>query len=98
METRIGFTLDSYERSRPFLYHLTAPDNVGRLRSLGRLQSTASIRNGRPGHSPRGARRASSLRLRIGDGEVVIRDQAPLHEANIKFTGDWTMEALLEGH
>ncbi len=96
METRIGFTLDSYERSRPFLYHLTAPDNVGRLRSLGRLQSTASIRKGSPDRSPRGGRRASSLRLPVGDGEVLIRDQAPLHAANIKFTGDWTMERLLE--
>ncbi len=96
METRVGFTLDGYDRTRPFLYHLTAPEKVGRIRSMGRLQSTASIRREGTDGSPRRTRRACSLQLRVSDGVVVIRDQAPLYEANIEFSGGWTMEKLLE--
>ncbi len=96
MGTGVGFTLDSYAGTRPFLYHLTASDNVGRIRSLGRLQSTARMRGEDPEGATRRTQRAVSLRLRVGDGAVVIRDQATLHETNIEFSGGWTMQTLLE--
>jgi hypothetical protein len=92
----VAFSLESYARIRPFLYHTTAPDNLARIRATGQLESAGRIRADTPaGPGPR-LRRKETLPVITRGGVVLIRDQAPLHEGNITFTGGWGMATLLE--
>jgi hypothetical protein len=82
----MSFSEDDYARVRPFLYHLTAQENVSRLRQLRELQSAAtllrladraqSVTHPRPEHLP----------IEVRGERVILRDQAPLHEGNIQFS------------
>ena len=87
--------LDKFKKARPFLFHLTARANIARIRRSRRLQSTSELLQeaGRQEHSTQ--RRASHLRLSIGEDEAWLRDQTPLHARNIAFEEGWDLPRLV---
>jgi len=86
------FTHEQYARLRPYLYHLTAAQNIDRIRATGHLDSTSNLLRASGLCELVGVRRKSSRRIMIGGATVVLRDQMPLTQANITFTHGWAME------
>lgn len=90
------FSLDDFARTRPFVYHLTARENLEGIRSTRRLNSanaslvaagaTDRLRQRRPRHLP----------LRVDGHVVLLRDQRPLHGGSIRFEEGWSLEMLVE--
>lgn len=90
------FTLDKYFRVRPFLYHLTVQENIGRIRSLKRLESAKTFLNEAARKGEIRARRSEKMSVFVNADRVFLRDQAPLHHRNIAFKGGWKLEDLTE--
>ena len=87
--------LQTFVDLRPFLYHLTDARNVPRIRRLGRLVPAATLLSA-SGHAELvGSRRETDLVLRLDNDLVVLRNQEPLHEANIDLHPDWTFSDLI---
>jgi hypothetical protein len=89
------FTLDQYSQRWPFLYHLAFRHNLERIRSTMRLESAALLLTAAARQGRIRSRRPEKLAITVEGSQVLLRDQAPLHEANIEFTGGWTFEDLL---
>jgi hypothetical protein len=92
----MAFTEEQYARVRPYLYHLTSRDNFESLRRTNLLQSAASLLNQASRSSMVNHLRKGSLVLRIDGQTVLMRDQQPLHEGNIKFVDGWRFDQLIE--
>jgi len=92
----MSFTIDAYSKTRPFLYHLAFRHNLKRIRNTKRLESAASLLVAAARQSDLRNQRRTTLPITVGESRVLLRDQAPLHEGNIGFTGEWTFEDLLE--
>jgi hypothetical protein len=90
------FTLGDYSKTRPFLYHPAYADNIERIRSTRRLESTASLLAAAGRQADLRTRRRTTLAITISGQRILLRDQAPLNERNIKFTGGWTLGDLVE--
>jgi hypothetical protein len=89
------FTLESFARTRPYAYHLTARVNLPRITQSGTLQCAAALMAEMGSEELASERRPVSLPL-VADGQTLhIRDQTPLHEGNIRFTGGWTFGDLV---
>lgn len=91
----MAFVLSEFPALRPYLYHLTARENVPRVRASGRLEPAADLlrRAGR-GHLA-GTRRSAHRPLPLAEGAATLRGQAPLHAGNIAFEGGWTLRDLV---
>ena len=79
---------------RPYLYHFTARENTGFLQERRSLLCT-NLLLGEAGADAAPSRRASKRAARISGADVIIRDQAPLYEANIELQGGWSFNDLL---
>lgn len=90
------FKLDRYSEVRPSLYHLTARKNLERIRYLRRLESAAALLRAAASEEKLRIRRSDNMPILVGAEQVVLRDQAPLHEGHIEFTGGWKLEDLVE--
>lgn len=93
--------LDKFSRLRPWLYHLTAAANVGRILRTRRIESATRllILAGRPGLVQ--VRRRSHVSIEVDGESVQIRDQAPLHQGNAALPGGWgigDLVSLLNDH
>ena len=92
----MSFTVDEFAELRPFLYHVTARENLRRLQRTRRLETAE--------HLLRAAGRPDLLRQRrptpvslLLDGEtVVLNDQRPLIEANVSLEPPWTFGDFVE--
>ncbi|HET7479292.1 MAG TPA: hypothetical protein VFJ72_07220 [Rubrobacteraceae bacterium] len=90
------FTLDNYSETRPFLYHLTAQENIDRIKSSGCLESAAVLLNSAENKEIIRTRRIEKMPVRIDSEQIVLRDQAPLYADNINFTDGWTLGDFVE--
>jgi hypothetical protein len=92
----MAFRLEVFAVARPFVYHLTSADNLVRICEVGSLESASSLitrakrgellRQRRPKHTP----------INVAGREVWLRDQAPLHAANVDFAEGWNLGDLVE--
>jgi hypothetical protein len=90
------FDEESYEKRRPFLYHLTDRRNVERVRRTRKLQS-AAILLGLAGQADAVRnRRNKALPVIVEADRVILRDQAPLHEGSIQLEGGWSFAELVD--
>src|SRR5687768_12656928 len=89
------FSFARYAAIRPYLYHLTARENLDSLRACRRLESATTLltRAGREGEV-RTKRRAMTAVVLDGR-RVLLRDQSPLHEGNIDFAPGGTFADVL---
>jgi hypothetical protein len=90
------FTHTEYSRLRPFVYHLTARENLAHIRDQRRLDSSAALlaKAERTGEVRR--KRHVMTPAHIGSATVLLRDQRPLHERNIAYAPGWRFEDVLE--
>lgn len=91
----MSFSHDDLARLRPYLFHLTARENLNRIRQLWQLQSAAQTAThaGRLDVLQTPRRRHVAVLL---DGEaVLLRDQAPLHKGNMQLEAAWSFERFV---
>jgi hypothetical protein len=86
----------AFSRIRPWVYHLTATTNLVLIEHSRQILSASALirRAGRSELSRR--RRSGDERLRVDGHDVILRDQAPLHEGNLTLSGGWKFEDLVE--
>jgi hypothetical protein len=92
----VPFTLADFAVIRPYLYHLTARQNLGAIRAERRIVSAAALLRAAGRESHLGDKRDDMLAVSIGDRIAVLRDQAPLHRGNVGLAPGWTFESLLD--
>lgn len=92
----MSFALAEYARCRPFLYHLTAWENIDYIRFSGRLASTAVLLAAADQEYCLREKRDKIKSVVIESRQVLIRDQKPLHEAHIEFSPGWTFARFIE--
>lgn len=92
----MAFTLDQYIGLRPFLYHVTARENLARLARTRRIDTTSAILEaaGRPNLTR--TRRPEAIGVLVGGEPVTLKDQRPLVLANVTFTPGWQAEDYLQ--
>ncbi len=92
----MAFTLDQYATLRPFLYHVTARENLERLRHTHRMETANAILRGAGREDLLRARRPGSVTITLGGDSVVLKDQRPLVAANLTFTAGWQLGDFVE--
>jgi hypothetical protein len=88
--------LEEFESSRPFLYHLTATQNISPIARLGEIWSSSSLMLNAGATNLLRERRTNHRPLNCVFGSVHIRDQAPLHSGNIQLEGGYSFEDVVE--
>ena len=83
-------------RTRPFLYHLTARENVPSIIRDRELRCARLLLEGSDLSHQISARRSEHLRVTNREGRTLIRDQKPLIEKNIAFESGWNLARLVE--
>lgn len=92
----MAFTIDEFVGARPYVFHLTARANQGRIKRTRMLHPASSLLVAGDRMDLVSVRRRLSVELPI-EGEVVqVRDQAPLHQGNIAFEGGWTLTDVIQ--
>jgi hypothetical protein len=92
----MSFSLDAFERTRPFLFHLTASHNLDRIRKQRKLFSAIALMRDAGQEVWGNKKRSGHLSVEIGGQLVVIRDQDPLYEGNVDLQGGWTFSTLIK--
>lgn len=92
----MALSLDKFADLRPFLFHLTAFDNLQRVQRTGALESAAALisRSDRPDLIRE--RRRFGERVTVDGSAVHVRDQAPLHAGNVSLPPGWIFNDLVE--
>jgi hypothetical protein len=80
---------------RPYLYHLTAAENVGRIQRARSLSSAAELFAAASRSDLGRSRRRHHEVITIGGEAIVIRDQAPLHRGNVVLPDGWSFDDLV---
>lgn len=88
----MGFSNDDFARRRPYLYHLTAAQNIERIRRTKELECARSLLSAAGERRLIRERRPDSYVITVGGEQVHIRDQAPLHRGNIELQTGWAFE------
>ena len=82
-------------RLRPYLYHLTAEENLPAIRRHGELRcAKALLQAAGLGHAA-SQRRLEHLLITTDIGSVLIRDQKPLAAGAIEFEEGWNLERFV---
>ncbi len=91
----MSFSLQEYQRIRPFLYHLTAKENLTRIARTMALESAERLANAAGRARDLDAKRPETCELKVGGEVVLLRDQSPLHQGNLRLEGGWCFSDLL---
>lgn len=91
----MAFDLTSFARLRPFLYHLTAFDNLSRLKRTKTLYSAKALAEQANRLDVLDARRPTHEAIVIEGETVFIRDQRPLYKGNMRLTDHWSFSQFL---
>ena len=83
-------------KNRPFLYHLTARENLAAIIATQELLSAAAIFAKAGNNDLCRNKRHFSVPLMIGSDIICVRDQAPLYAGNCKLQPGWSFEDLVE--
>src|SRR6185295_18424853 len=89
-------TLSEFAGTRPFLYHLTARQNLPGILATRQLQSAAQILRAAGRYDWLRQKRAEGMLVRDGARAVHLRDQAPLHRGNLDLQAGWSFEDLVQ--
>ena len=88
-------TIDAFSRLRPYLYHLTAAENISRIQRTRRLNSAAQLFEAARRPDLIRVRRRQHERVSVEGEQIVIRDQAPLHRGNVGLQPEWEFADLI---
>jgi hypothetical protein len=92
----MAFRLDVFAVARPFMYHLTSAANVVRICEVGKLESASALMYQAQRPDLLRKRRSEHTQVTVEGHEVWLRDQAPLHAANVAFAEGWDFGDLVE--
>ena len=92
----MGFSIEQFGKLRPYLYHVTTPENFENIRRRWKLISAFSLLKGTDYEYLLRGLRSESHVVRLNGQEIVIRDHRPLRLGSIEFEGGWTINTLLE--
>ncbi len=88
--------LNEFARLRPYLYHITALENLSSVRRTRRLEpASALMRRAGRGDLVRWKRHVS-VALAFDGASVVLKDQSQLIEENLALHRDWTFADYIE--
>lgn len=88
--------IDRLVALRPWSYHLTSDGNLAGIRSTRLLRPAATLVKLAGREELLGVRRPEHIVLEIEGTAVVIRDQYPLHEGNMRLDPGWSLARLIE--
>ena len=88
--------LAAFARTRPYAYHLTSKTNLDSIRVSGRIDSATVLilKDGRKELLRR--RRSNHKIVHVEGHDILLRDQAPLHEGNLRRSGEWSFADVVE--
>ena len=86
----MAFTLERFAATRPFVFHVTAPENIVSIVEQRLLLTAAELIRRSGDTTWLRVRRQHAVTLRGGPVAVVLRDQAPLKTANAALAAGWT--------
>ena len=81
-----------FAKSRPFVWHLTAGENMRRIRRMKRLDCATAILTAGGRKKLVRQRRPCGCLVSIAGESVHVRDQKPLHDNNMQLPDDWSFE------
>ncbi len=90
------FTIKNFVTIRPYLFHLTAPENLPRIRTTRMLVPATDLLIEAGRSEVIRQKRAEALCVAVADAPVHVRDQAPLHEGNVQLEDGWDFGTLIE--
>jgi hypothetical protein len=89
------FSISKFVVLRPYLYHLTFPENFIEIQSTQQLERANTLID-RAGKSELSrARRLGHSKIFIEDRPLYLRDQFPLHRGPIAYATGWSYEDVL---
>ena len=88
--------VNHFIRLRPYLFHLTARNNIVYIRQDMLLKPSHTLFNEAGEATNNGRVRRGPRWITIGSRTVHIRDQDPLHAGRIAFSAGWTLQDLLK--
>ncbi len=83
-------------RVRPFAFHFTAQENVGRIRETRRLECSRLLIEKASGRYDREGPRPQHRPINVAGQAVLLRDQAALHPANMECHSGFSLADLCE--
>ncbi len=92
----MAFSLERFASLRPFLYHLTASQNVSLIRESMILRCTKDILCDSSHTDLVRTKRIEEVLANFHEQVVHVRDQRPLHPGHISFEDGWTFSDLVE--
>lgn len=87
---------EQFTKLRPYLYHLAHPDNLVSMCETTLLEPAAALLRMAGRSDLLRYRRRDHERIRIGQRDVVLRDQAPLHKGHAVFPAGFEYDDLVE--
>ena len=88
--------VERFSKLRPFLYHLTDPVNLIQMCETVAIEPAAELMRKAGRFDLLRERRREHERISLGSRDVVLRDQGPLHAANVAFPTGFGIEDLVE--
>ena len=82
--TNVSFTIAEFAQLRPFLYHVTARENIPALQQTWKLHPAAELLTACGRSDLLRAHRPDSVAVRIWDQTIGLKDQRPLSAANVR--------------
>lgn len=92
----MAFSLERFASLRPYLYHLTASQNVPLIRESKILRCAKDILIESSYHEFVRTKRNEAVLANSHEQVIHVRDQSPLHSGNISFEDGWTFSDLVE--
>lgn len=92
----MAFTIEQFVALRPRLFHLTARMNVAGILGERRLAPTSEFLERAGRMEMMQSRRREGVIVSVDGKKVHLRDQAPLHEGNVRMDGSWGFGRLVE--
>lgn len=91
----MALDITTYARLRPYLCHLTVATNLPAIQAERRIQSAAVLTERACRPDLEGARRPTKVPLLHAGVAATLRDQAPLHLANMRLDEGWTFDRFI---
>jgi hypothetical protein len=92
----MSFTIAEYAELRPYLYHVTARENLPRLHRTRRVDPAAELMRAAGRTDLLRTRRPGPVTILVDGDPVVLKDQRPLIEANVSPTDGWDFGDLVQ--
>ena len=90
------FDIERFVELRPYLFHLTEPGNIARIREVKALESTTRILEQAGRLDLVRQRRTEHTHVEVSGRHIAIRDQKPLDPGSIWYEEGWQFEDVIE--